>query len=380
MTLDRPGASPMRQVVDAPADGSRPVVTFRVPMDEVGHGRADGRDRTPRRRRPARQRPPDRHGSGRRRQGQRPARRRRGAVGVPLPPQRPGPRPARRARGRRLPSAADREHDHADLLEPRSRPGPKRQRLARTSPTRSEPSTSIIIGDVDPADVTPETWARLETYVAERGGTLVLSPGPRHWAALGGAARRPASCCRCSIRSPSPSLPTAIDAAHPELCPRHAGAADACRRLGRRAAWPMLQLASEPEQNLRIWSGLPRLPWVLAGRAKPGATVLATAREVNTDAEADPDAAAVIAAQPYGLGKVLWVGTDGTWRWRHRVGDAYHHRFWGQVVRWAAASQLAAGNALRPVRADPAAHRRGGSRAAPGADQRGRRRASAPTC
>ena len=36
VTLDRPGASPMRQVVAAPADGSRPVVTFRVPMDEVG--------------------------------------------------------------------------------------------------------------------------------------------------------------------------------------------------------------------------------------------------------------------------------------------------------------------------------------------------------
>src|SRR5262249_4711975 len=34
-----------------------------------------------------------------------------------------------------------------------------------------------------------------------------------------------------------------------------------------------------------------------------------------------------------------------TWRWRHRVGDAYHHRFWGQVVRWAAAGKLAAGNA-----------------------------------
>jgi hypothetical protein len=51
-----------------------------------------------------------------------------------------------------------------------------------------------------------------------------------------------------------------------------------------------------------------------------------------------------MAAQPYGLGKVLWVGTNDTWRWRHRVGDAYHHRFWGQVVRWAASGKLSAGN------------------------------------
>jgi hypothetical protein len=81
-------------------------------------------------------------------------------------------------------------------------------------------------------------------------------------------------------------------------------------------AWPMLQLASEPDQNRRIWAGLPRLPWVLAGTPKPGATLLVAAGE-------DADAA-VIAAQPYGLGKVLWVGTGDTWRWRLGVGDAYH--------------------------------------------------------
>jgi hypothetical protein len=114
----------------------------------------------------------------------------------------------------------------------------------------------------------------------------------------------------------------------------------------------MLQLATEADESRRIWSGLPRLPWVLAGKAKPGATVLAAARaDGNGDADTGGQAnqetdAAVIAAQPYGLGKVLWVGTCDTWRWRQRVGDAYHHRFWGQVVRWATASPLPAGNAL----------------------------------
>ena len=37
-----------------------------------------------------------------------------------------------------------------------------------------------------------------------------------------------------------------------------------------------------------------------------------------------------------GNGKVLFMGTDGAWRWRRGVEDTYHYRFWGQVVRWMA--------------------------------------------
>ena len=53
---------------------------------------------------------------------------------------------------------------------------------------------------------------------------------------------------------------------------------------------------------------------------------------------------ALIARQNYGLGRVLYVGLDSTWRWRKGVGDVYHHRFWGQVVRWAADRPLESGN------------------------------------
>jgi hypothetical protein len=38
----------------------------------------------------------------------------------------------------------------------------------------------------------------------------------------------------------------------------------------------------------------------------------------------------------YGSGKILFMGTDGAWRWRKGVEDKYHYRFWGQVVRWMA--------------------------------------------
>jgi hypothetical protein len=35
---------------------------------------------------------------------------------------------------------------------------------------------------------------------------------------------------------------------------------------------------------------------------------------------------------------------DRTWRLRQGVGDVYHHRFWGQLVRWGAGPNLRAGN------------------------------------
>jgi hypothetical protein len=127
----------------------------------------------------------------------------------------------------------------------------------------------------------------------------------------------------------------ALDPARPSLA-----AGIAIEPVGAAAeSWPMLALGANPELTRAVWRNLPRLPWALAGRAKPGATVLAA-----VEGSSPGGAEAVIAAQPYGLGKVMWIGTDATWRWRFRAGDLYHHRFWGQVVRWAAAGKLAVGN------------------------------------
>ena len=204
------------------------------------------------------------------------------------------------------------------------------------TPTRSARMTPIFVGDVEPALMGDEAWSRLESFVARRGGTLVLSAGPRAWpsAILGVAA----------VRQLLPVIdprPASFDAR-----PGRPGAPEPCRRRGDRCRWPRPSSRgrcwhSRPQSSRAeaVWSGLPRLPWVLAARAKPGATTLAAIEGSEPGSDG-----AVIAAQPYGLGKVLWVGTDATWRWRFRVGDAYHHRFWGQVVRWAAAGKLAAGN------------------------------------
>jgi len=44
----------------------------------------------------------------------------------------------------------------------------------------------------------------------------------------------------------------------------------------------------------------------------------------------------ILVAQPYGTGRVLYVGFDGTWRWRFVRDGFYHRLFWSNVVRYLA--------------------------------------------
>src|SRR5205085_9147460 len=93
-------------------------------------------------------------------------------------------------------------------------------------------------------------------------------------------------------------------------------------------------LFRSPAASRAVWDGLPSLGWGAVGEAKDGAEVLAWVNDAKAaEAKGPPDrSAALIARQNYGLGRVLYVGTDGTWRWRFKTGDAYHHRFWKQTI------------------------------------------------
>ena len=334
VTLERPGAEPLKQTVKAPTDGSRPVVTFRVPMEQAGTV-------------PLTVAVEPREGDARRDNDRR-------TVAVQVADD--------KARVLLVDGEARWEFRYlrnALLRDPRvavnavvlrqPRDGASASSYAAGLPQRGagdgpDPLGNydvIVVGDVAPVDLPAADWSRLDAFVAERGGALVFSAGPRSWAAL--ASSEP-SRALLPVSDPRPIRvdPRDEDPAHPELppgvplTPAPAASADP-------SAWPMLQLAADPAESLRRWGSLPRLPWAVAGRPKPGATPLASAGPAT---RAGDPAAAVLASQPYGLGKVFWVGTDGTWRWRHRVGDAYHHRFWGQVVRWAASGKLGAGNDL----------------------------------
>lgn len=86
---------------------------------------------------------------------------------------------------------------------------------------------------------------------------------------------------------------------------------------------------------------LPGHPWAYSGTPKPGASVWATLKLPSRQLSSELPG---VVHQYYGFGQTVWLGIDSTWRWRRRAGDRWHHRFWGQLVRWAAQNKAASGN------------------------------------
>ena len=113
--------------------------------------------------------------------------------------------------------------------------------------------------------------------------------------------------------------------------------------LGRRSL--LTKLADTTDDNMEVWEGLPGFQWYAPSlRAKAGCEVLAVHKDVSNEFGRLP----LLATRTFGAGKVLFMGTDGAWRWRKGVEDKYHYRFWGQVVRWMAYQRnMAKGESMR---------------------------------
>ena len=199
----------------------------------------------------------------------------------------------------------------------------------------------IILGDVSPAQLPLEERHRLERYVADRGGTLVITAGKRYMPLAYSSAAKSAP----DTEDPFLKL---LPIEEPKAVQSRRGFAVTLAQEGKPS--PFLQMEPAAEKNESRWSQLPRHYWGVIGRSKPGATPLAYVYDEGKvptpkEQEALAKGQTLIARQNYGFGRVLFIGLESTWRWRYKAGDQYHHRFWGQVVRWAASEKpLVAGN------------------------------------
>lgn len=179
----------------------------------------------------------------------------------------------------------------------------------------------VFLGDVgvEAGQLSLENCSHLRQLVRSHAGGLVFLPGFRG---------KQSTLLTTELEElypvvPDPANPRGFGSARPSRF--------ALTESGRRSL--LTRLEPEDDENEDVWNALPGFQWYAAtSRAKIGTEVLAIHSNESTNYGRVP----LIATRTAGTGKVLFMGTDGAWRWRKGVEDLYHYRFWGQVVRWMA--------------------------------------------
>ncbi len=194
----------------------------------------------------------------------------------------------------------------------------------------------VILGDIDPAVLTEQMQKDLKEYVSRRGGTLILIAGDDYM---------PAAYLTQPLGEMLP-VESGAQAASP------AGYTLYLTNEG--SALSMTQLADDPLVSERLWRE--QLPiFGVSNWARPKRTshllIGAAPRQAQQAATAP---VAFLCWQQVGSGRVIYLSAPLTHRLRYLHGDFYHHRFWGQLMRWAIARDIASGSKTLRVTTDKA--------------------------
>ncbi len=195
------------------------------------------------------------------------------------------------------------------------------------------PYDVVFLGDVGLEDgqLTLEQCEMLKGLVEQQASGLVFMPG---WQGR-----------QLSLQeTPLADLyPVILDSAQPNGWGSRTANHFELTELGRRSL--LTKLADTEDDNIAVWENLPGFQWYAPViKAKPGTDVLSVHGDISNEHGRLP----LLVTRTFGAGKVLFMGTDGAWRWRKGVEDLYHYRFWGQVVRWMAYRRnMAKGESMR---------------------------------
>ncbi|MFM8252926.1 MAG: hypothetical protein ACKOBW_15125 [Planctomycetota bacterium] len=191
----------------------------------------------------------------------------------------------------------------------------------------------VFLGDVgtDANQLTVEQCRLLKGLVEHQASGLVFMPG---WQG------RQLSLMDTALAE---LYPVVLDEGQPEGWGSRTPGHFELTETGRRSL--LTKLADTQDDNLEVWEDLPGFQWYApVVRAKAGTEVLSVHKDMTNEFGRLP----LLVTRTFGAGKVLFMGTDGAWRWRKGVEDKYHYRFWGQVVRWMAYQRnMAKGETMR---------------------------------
>lgn len=167
----------------------------------------------------------------------------------------------------------------------------------------------IVYGDAAASAFNPTQTAWIRDFVDQRGGGLIFIDGPH--GELSRLDREGLGVLLPVTWSPK-DQPQAVDRLQ-------------LSEIGRDS--PALTLAGTGSANEEFWRQVPAPHQIALVQPLAGAEVLA---EAVIGTAVHP----AIVTHSFGGGRVLYFAFDETWRWRYRVADQFHQRFWNQVARW----------------------------------------------
>ncbi|MEP6669753.1 MAG: hypothetical protein ABJF10_11405 [Chthoniobacter sp.] len=195
----------------------------------------------------------------------------------------------------------------------------------------------VVIGDVGAKDIGAPQMEWLGEFVSKFGGSCLFLAGARNNpAAFRGTELEkmlPVELGDGPARNTASERPTTLE----------------LTALGRTS--PMLRLSAKEDENAAIWKRFPKLYWVArVTRAKAAAQVLLQDSDATKASRFGK--MPVVAQQQYGLGQVLYVGTDNTWRWRRNADERYYPILWGQIAQKLGLAHLLGGSKRTQISAD----------------------------
>ena len=183
---------------------------------------------------------------------------------------------------------------------------------------------AVIWGDCGPEAFIEDDLKRLRDF-ANQGGAVVFIDGDRD--GLRRLARSTAGTL-LPVRIGDDPLVTGLRSLRPTVV----GATQSALRLA--SANPTQATAAADRSagdsataDQATWAQLPPPTTVRSADVLPGSEVWL---EADTGNSTPP--VPVLVTRLFGGGQVVYMATDQTWRWRYRVADRYHTRFWNQLL------------------------------------------------
>lgn len=180
----------------------------------------------------------------------------------------------------------------------------------------------IVLGEVEPGILTEIEFNWIAEFVEHSGGGLILIDGD--FGLLHQDHCRPLQPLM-SLQPKQETLTGGLHRVRPQTNSTQAA---------------ILQLTDQPSASLLAWNDLQPIR-IKPMELKPGGEVLL---ETNNEPSLP-----VLALRQFGAGRVAHFATDETWRWRFKVADQIHGRFWNQIATAVMRLPFAVENSLAAI-------------------------------